>query len=67
MGSFIEAGYAPVMAFTQTFDGPLLDLKTYEDYEKAFQKFVQVMFFEYKMDDLEVFLSVSSDMHGLLK
>jgi len=40
MGSLIQAGYAPVMSFSQGFDGPLQDFKTYEEYERAFQKFL---------------------------
>jgi hypothetical protein len=58
MVSFIQAGYAPMMAFALGFDGPLLDLKTYEDYEKSFQKFLQVMCFESRIHYLEEFSSV---------
>jgi hypothetical protein len=42
-GSLVHAGYEQILIFTQGFDGPLQDLKTYEDYEKAFQDFQKVM------------------------
>jgi hypothetical protein len=43
MGSMIQAGYAPVIAFAQGFHGPLHDLDSYEGYEKAFQGFLEGM------------------------
>ncbi len=42
-GLLRHAGYEQILIFTQGFDGPLQDLKTYEAYEKAFQDFQKVI------------------------